>query len=246
MGKIRPGKDNGAVKQMYEEAVEKLKEVAGGDWAGPAHPPERVEDALDSTKGLDTDTLRKKARDLADAGRPVAIKAKGILEESGKFLLGFIGGQIADHLVEKVLEWWRSDEKTQEYRDQVKECADRVDDAEQTTCEQAEKMCTSTNEQITALCQVLRSIDRDKEPELYCEVLSSADALINECGGAVIDLARERDRCISDCYNIIIQCGAQICGLRRAHPTRRLIDAPYPGTRFAVPGTYVTGFGYHS
>lgn len=222
MGKLKGGgkgskkpKDSKAAdkaKDLYTEAVDALAAAAGGDWLGPAHTPEQVKDALESTQGMNTDALREKKDDIARGGRPTNIKNKGLMKKIATALAGAVGGLIADQLLEKAYEWWRSDEQSQTYGEQVSEGADSIDAAEDLACEQAKDMCDQTKQQVERLAALLGTIDKTEFPDQYQGVLESADSLINQCGSSVVALAEDRDVCISEIFNQLIKAGSDICG----------------------------------
>ncbi|WP_156193171.1 hypothetical protein [Corynebacterium kalinowskii] len=233
-GKGKGGKGTESAKNLYDEAVEALRNAAGGDWNGPAHPPERIHDALDSTKGIDTDALRDKTRDIANGGRPEGMKSKDILRKISLALAGLVGGLVAETVLEKAYEWWRSDRDSQEFGSEVTEGADKIDEAEDSTCAIAENLCSSTNSQVKQLCLLLGLIDKSENPDQYRDVLCAADSLVNECGNAVIGLAQDRDRCLSDIYNAIIQRGAEICG-EKVSDIPAACDAPTAPAGVSTP-----------
>ncbi|MEJ5997547.1 hypothetical protein [Corynebacterium sp. H130] len=207
------GKDNAfdKAKELYRDAVDALSSVAGGDWLGPKHSPEKVADALDSTKGINTDGLRKTSKDIADSGRPTSLKEKGLFEKASTALLGVVGGFIADQLLEKAWEWWRSDEKSQEFGKDVSDAADNIDSAQEDAGEQAREMCSKTKDEVDGLAALLAIIDKTEFPAQYQAVLEAADRLINECGSGVIDLASARDDCVCAHYDCLIERGTEIC-----------------------------------
>ncbi|MFV8394708.1 hypothetical protein [Corynebacterium hindlerae] len=206
MGKVKKA------QRLYDEAVEALRVAAGADWNGPAHSSDKVAEALNSTEGIDTNELRQKQTDITSGGRATGVKNGRVLPQIGVMLVGIIGGAIAETLISKAWDWIASDEKAEEFGEDTTKAADRLDDVEKTTGECAEKLCSETKSTVSQLCSLLRMINKEKHPEEYRAVLSAADSLINQCGSGVMGLAAERDTCVSDIYNQLIQRGSEICG----------------------------------
>ncbi|QMV86088.1 hypothetical protein HW450_05065 [Corynebacterium hindlerae] len=206
MGKVKKA------QRLYDEAIESLRVAAGADWNGPAHSSDKVAEALNSTAGIDTNELRKKQTDITSGGRATGVKNGRVLPQIGAMLVGIIGGAITETLISKAWDWIASDEKAEEFGEDTTKAADRLDDVEKTTGECAEKLCSETKSTVSQLCSLLRMINKEKHPREYRAVLSAADSLINQCGSGVIGIAAERDTCVSDIYNQLIQRGSEICG----------------------------------
>ncbi|MEJ6012727.1 hypothetical protein WG936_02555 [Corynebacterium sp. H127] len=223
MAKKKKGTD--AAASLYDDAVEALRNAAGGDWKGPAQPPEQVKDAIESTKGLDTDVLRESADDLVGGGKPDSIKGKGLLKQLGGMLMGVISGLIIDEIWSKAQEWFENDEQNTELSNSVSEAAESIDKVTAESSQANEMVCDSTKSQIQQLCALLATIDKTKFPDEYEGVLRSADGLINECASSVVGISNDRDRCIADIFNQILECGAQICNTE-CTPLPAACDAP--------------------
>lgn len=216
MGKLGGGKSKksskGTAKESYREAVDGLKATAGSDWNGPAHPPERIDKAIDSTQGLNTDSLRESAEKLLRGGRPGGLLSKIGIKGIGSGLAGVIGGMILENLLEKFWEWIKGDEDTAALNETTKEAAKSIDDVEKHADDAVENMCSETKSQVQSLCAALSATDKTKQPERYRSLLCAADSLINQCGSSVLGLTKGRDECVGELYDVVLQHGAEVCG----------------------------------
>lgn len=193
----------------YGAVVSALQGASGGMYRGPAKPEGQLREMYQTIEGLDTNSLREAA--VAAVGGTNEARIQGWIGPLLKFFGTVGGGMIASELAERAFDWFKNRNEVEEVSEAASKAADAIDSTVTESDQGMMHIVQQLLDIVSALTQILGSIDRSKFPQEFQDCVQTGADLVDQAGEMLEGLCADRDDAISQCFSALTDHGKQVC-----------------------------------
>ncbi|VEH80506.1 Zinc metalloprotease [Corynebacterium kutscheri] len=196
--------------EHVRQAVSMLVDASDGHYLGPGSGLAELDNLLRSTQGLDSEAIRDAAR--KSRGKSALDWLFSIFTSTGKGILGGLFGGLLSEWITGLLGHAKdflsgsdeTEEDTSKATKGIEEIEIMIDDSSINLAKQLVEI-------IGDIAELLKSIDKEKFPEEFSQLVTAGAKLIQELMSILAGLGKDRDEALGSCFSLLCENTEKRC-----------------------------------